>query len=341
MKYIKFVFFTLLAILFIFSGCSAAPHTHAKSADQTTVSSIPVSPVGFTDWKITQEQAIDIASTYIPSNVLNHASISICGEGTHNPKTGVSAYYWNVDFGGISVAPEELGWQSDSQTTLDPGPDGNYTEIIVGIDAVTGDLGSRAATFAWPAIGESFQNSFYPINGATNIPVSNLTFTWAAVAGVTYQFALAQASANSPSNEFANIDYSDITLTNAEPCQETLQYNTVYYWEVRQVTLDSKGAVTTAGPCSIQQFTTVSATHTGPTTPIYSNSGFVFTIPDTIPTIWAMKESPTYQEGTGTATISTGFLAFLSNPFWIVIAITVPIIIGLVIALIVTVRHNR
>ena len=75
----------------------------------------------------------------------------------------------------------------------------------------------------------------YPANGATSVPILGITFTWSAVSGsnVTYQFALAQASANTSANKFALLDYSDNTTTNAEPAQETLQYNTVYWWEVR------------------------------------------------------------------------------------------------------------
>ena len=84
----------------------------------------------------------------------------------------------------------------------------------------------------------------YWANGATSVPISGITFTWPAVSGsnVTYQFALAQASANTSANEFAILDYSDNTTTNAEPAQETLQYNTVYWWEVRAVTMNSSGA---------------------------------------------------------------------------------------------------
>ena len=89
--------------------------------------------------------------------------------------------------------------------------------------------------------------------------LANVTFTWPAVAGtgVTYQFALAQASANTTANEFAILDYSDNTITNAEPNQETLAYNTVYWWEVRAVTMNSSGGIAATGPWSIQMFTTM------------------------------------------------------------------------------------
>jgi hypothetical protein len=99
----------------------------------------------------------------------------------------------------------------------------------------------------------------YPTNGATNVPVSGVTFTWPAASGsgITYQFALAQASANTTSNEFAILDYSDNTTTNTETLQETLQYNKVYWWEVRDVSLNSSG-VTSYGAWTAQMFTTAS-----------------------------------------------------------------------------------
>jgi len=102
----------------------------------------------------------------------------------------------------------------------------------------------------------------FPINGATGVPVSGVTFTWSLVAAptgstITYQFALAQASANTSANEFAILDYSDNISTNTEPSQETLQYNTVYWWEVRAVTMNSNGGLAATGPWIASMFTTM------------------------------------------------------------------------------------
>src|SRR5208283_3143350 len=73
-----------------------------------------------------------------------------------------------------------------------------------------------------------------PAQGATGVALSGFNFVWPADqtdlnAGltVTYQFALAQASANTSANEFAILDYSDNTATNAEALQESLQPNAV------------------------------------------------------------------------------------------------------------------
>ena len=84
-----------------------------------------------------------------------------------------------------------------------------------------------------------------PANGATDVPVSNTTFTWPVVADATsYQFAIADGSANTPSAPFAILDYSANTVTNAEVLQETLKYNNTYYWEVRAITATSQSAWT-------------------------------------------------------------------------------------------------
>jgi hypothetical protein len=149
-----------------------------------------------------------------------------------------------------------------------PSKAGNYT-LAVATSAETTQVTSSAFTIVNPTptttqpttttIGSSAPT--FPLNGATGVPVSGVTFTWSLVAAptgstITYQFALAQASANTPANEFAILDYSDNIITNAEPNQETLQYNTAYWWEVRAVTISSTGAVTATGPWTVSMFTT-------------------------------------------------------------------------------------
>ena len=74
----------------------------------------------------------------------------------------------------------------------------------------------------------------YPATGATGIPI-DVTFAWPAVGGATgYQFAIAQDNPDL-TNKFAVLDYSANTITNAHKVQETLLYNTTYWWEVRSV----------------------------------------------------------------------------------------------------------
>ena len=193
---------------------------------------------------------------------------------------------------------------------------GNYVEIYVG--SVPGQtVGLSAAQFngtpfvlvtqvipLGTIVGTA--TPLYPINGAVNVPVANLTFTWPAVTGtgVTYQFALAQASANTSANEFAILDYSDNTTTNAEPSQETLAYNTVYWWEVRAVTMNSSGGIAATGPWSIQMFTTMPMPTTTTSAPVVTitqtNTSVIVTQP--ITTVQSTVTSVVITQTTGTST---------------------------------------
>jgi hypothetical protein len=176
-------------------------------------------------------------------------------------------YFYNTAFG---------TWQLATKQTVNVF--GNYVEVT--IDGTTGTVPTLAQfaglPFALVTVPTTLgaptpaSGAIFPLNGATGVPVSGVTFTWPVVtppAGstITYQFALAQASANTSANEFAILDYSDNSITNAEPNQETLQYNTVYWWEVRAVTMSSTGAITATGPWTISMFTT--APQAVPTTP--------------------------------------------------------------------------
>ena len=165
-RFIKLAPLLILAVLLVFSGCSAAPHSQAKAADpvmnmiltpsgtSTTTATTPVGtppgipPVDLSNWKITQAEAIATASQYLPANVTSQATIGANMEAAGNLTTGETNYYWDVDFVNISVTQAELGWQSDSQTTLNPGPDGTFDEIVIRIDAVSGEIVSKTADVA-------------------------------------------------------------------------------------------------------------------------------------------------------------------------------------------------
>jgi hypothetical protein len=221
---------------------------------------------------------------------------------------------------------------------------GNYVEIYVGTtagsvmtDAQFNGTPFVLVTVAIPLGGVApAATPLYPINGSVNVPITNMTFTWPAVAGtgVTYQFALAQASANTSANEFAILDYSDNTLTNAEPSQETLQYNTVYWWEVRAVTLNSSGAVSATGPWSIQMFTTMPApvTTTGTAvTPTTVVTSVVITNPVT--TVVSTQTSVVITQTTGSST-----QAIPSYLLWAVIAVGAVLIIAVIVLIVRTRR---
>jgi hypothetical protein len=337
-----------MALLLVFSGCSGSPRSQAKAADSvmnailttsgtsTTTATTPVGtppsipPVDSSNWKITQAQAVATASTYVPAEILSQARISVGIDGGGNLNNGETYSYWSIAFTNISVTQAELGWQGDSQTTLNPNAEGICNEIVIRIDPVTGDLVSRTAYFALP-LGGPDTTSFYPSNDQTDIPINDVIFIWPAVSGAstTYQFALAQASANTPANEFANIDYTDTTLTNAEPCQETLQYNAVYWWEVRTVTLSATGAIASAGPWSLQTFTTMP--QPTPTTPWRQYIGTNAVVTTTFVTTTVIS---TYTDTIFTSVSSKNARTTKPFLFWSSVAVDTVLILGVIVLIV-------
>ena len=176
----------------------------------------------------------------------------------------------------------------------------------------------------------------FPANGATGVAVSGVTFTWPIVtppAGstVTYQFALAQASANTSANEFAILDYSDNTITNAEPNQEVLQYSTVYWWEVRAVVMSSTGAITLTGPWTMSMFTTM------PQPPPATTTATVAPVTPVTTIITTNVTSPvtTFTFPTATQTSSPTIPSYL---LWAVIAVGAVLVIAVIVLIVRTRR---
>ena len=225
---------------------------------------------------------------------------------------------------------------------------GNYVEIYVGTvtgqtsvvtDAQFNGTPFVLVTVAIPLGGivPPTATPIFPANGATGVPINNLTFTWPAVSGsgVTYQFALAQASANTSANWFAILDYSDNTTTNAEPSQEVLQPNTVYWWEVRAVTMNSSGGIAATGPWSVQMFTTAPAvtatTSSAAVTITQTNTSVIVTQP--ITTVQSTVTSVVITQTTGTST-----QAIPSYLLWAVIAVGAILVIAVIVLIVRTRR---
>jgi hypothetical protein len=220
----------------------------------------------------------------------------------------------------------------------------NYMEITV---ASTGANITNAQFTGTPFVLVTFATTLsaitpaptalYPANGQVNVPINNLTFTWPAVSGtgVTYQFALAQASANTSANWFAILDYSDNTTTNAEPSQEVLQPNTVYWWEVRAVTMNSSGGIAATGPWSVQMFTTAPAvtatTSSAAVTITQTNTSVIVTQP--ITTVQSTVTSVVITQTTGTST-----QAIPSYLLWAVIAVGAILVIAVIVLIVRTRR---
>ena len=225
---------------------------------------------------------------------------------------------------------------------------GNYVEIYVG---TTANAGVSQAEFDGTPFVLATQTialgtitpptaALYPVNGATGVPVSGITFTWPAVTAsgltVTYQFAIAQASANTSANEFAILDYSDNASTNAEVSQETFQYNTVYWWEVRAITMNASGGVAATGPWTVSMFTTMpmpaTTTSTAPAITV-TNTVNTITVTQPITTVQSTVTSVVITQTTGTSSA-----AIPSYLLWVVIVVGAILVIAVIVLIVRTRR---
>jgi hypothetical protein len=265
------------------------------------------------------------------------ATIDFYGATANSITANSQIFFFNSTFG---------TWQACSLQTINTY--GNYVEVTI-----NNNIGSTASaptnvqfaglpfalvtvpTAALPGVVPP-ATVLSPVNGAVNVPISNLTFTWPAVAGtgVTYQFALAQASANTSAAPFAILDYSDNTTTNAEPSQETLQYNTIYWWEVRAITMNASGGIANSGPWAVQMFTTAPApvTTTGTGT-VVTNTSLVLTT--TVVNTTVVQTSTNIVLPTSTGTNSPAIPSYL---LWAVIAVGAVLIIAVIVLIVRTRR---
>jgi hypothetical protein len=259
------------------------------------------------------------------------ATIDFYGATANSITANSQIFFFNTTFG---------TWQACSNQTVNIY--GNYVEVTIGAGTAPTAAQFNGLPFALvtapTAPPAAIGTPTYPGNGATSVPVNaaNLTFTWPAVAGtgITYQFALAQASANTTANEFAILDYSDNTITNAEPLQETLQYNTVYWWEVRAVTTNSSGGIATAGPWTVSMFTTAAAPVTTTGTAA-TNTTIVTSVVITNPVTTVVSTSTNIVLPTGTGSNSPAIPSYL---LWAVIAVGAVLIIAVIVLIVRTRR---
>jgi hypothetical protein len=181
-----------------------------------------------------------------------------------------------------------------------------------------------------------------PAQGATGVALSGFNFVWPADqtdinAGltVTYQFALAQASANTSANEFAILDYSDNTATNAETLQEALQPNAQYWWEVRSVAMNGSGGIATYGAWQINTFTTGAAPMSTTT------AAPPVTVTQTNVTITQTQPPMTTVQSTVTSLVVTQAASTQAIPaylLWIVIVIGAILVIAVIVLIVRTRR---
>ena len=215
-------------------------------------------------------------------------------------------------------------------------PGGNQPAPFLGLSSPTQNFTTALAPILVTPI------PFNPAQGASNVPLSNFTFTWPADqtdinAGltVTYQFAIAQASANTSANEFAILDYSDNTATNAETLQEALQPNAQYWWEVRSVAMNGSGGIATYGAWQINTFTTGAAPMSTTT------AAPPVTVTQTNVTITQTQPPMTTVQSTVTSLVVTQAASTQAIPaylLWIVIVIGAILVIAVIVLIVRTRR---
>ena len=149
--------FTKLAlsvfIVTLLACCSCGKSViYSNNADSINTASplsghpeLPLSGDNFSNWKISETEAISIASQHVPEEVVNHAKILVGQGESGNINTGERHYYWVVLFTNISVTKAWLGWQSDNQTIMDAMEP--YGQLTVTIDALTREFIERRANY--------------------------------------------------------------------------------------------------------------------------------------------------------------------------------------------------
>jgi hypothetical protein len=222
-----------------------------------------------------------------------------------------TAYTWSVNAYGVATTGAGVGFLGVPSATL------NFTTALAPIPVSPATL--------------------YPAQGQTDVPLSGWNFVWPADATdtnsgitVTYQFVLAAASANTAANEFAIIDYSDNTATNADTLTETLAPNAQYWWEVRSVYTNSSGGLASYSAWSINTFTTAA----GPAT---TSMTTVTVTPTVTPTFVLPTQTvtPTTVVVTNTTTTTQPIPSYL---LWAVIAVGAILVIAVIVLIVRTRR---
>ena len=243
------------------------PKTIMPTATTTTA------PTSMTTTTVSSSSSSKTTTTTTPTATLSSVTIAPASP-SHLPvgyfQVFIASGTYSDGRSGVDIS-SQVTWTSSDTNIATISARGTATALAVGSTKITAALsGITSQTVTLTVITatptpitttSTTTSGLFPANGATGVPVSGVTFTWPLVAApagstITYQFALAQASANTSANEFAILDYSDNTITNAEPLQENLQYNTVYWWEIRTVTMNSSGGIAGTGPWTIQMFVT-------------------------------------------------------------------------------------
>jgi Tol biopolymer transport system component len=88
-------------------------------------------------WPITKDKAVEIASKYLPANIVAQARISPAPTPDQYKPSDVSVGHWTIQFF-VSVTKSELGSDALSLPHVIPLGDGPYVQIIISIDGTDG-----------------------------------------------------------------------------------------------------------------------------------------------------------------------------------------------------------
>jgi hypothetical protein len=141
----------LLALLGIFSSVPVMAEDNLLSTTAINTSA----------WPISEDQAIEIASGYLPAHVSESAVIDI-GMGTVAEPGTDTRYIWGVVFSGVTITNQELGWKSGPDTWIDDSAE--YSDNFqINIDAQTGETLFKLALrpgirLAAPTVDDSLLN---------------------------------------------------------------------------------------------------------------------------------------------------------------------------------------
>ncbi len=124
MRFRKWLPIAGFTFLFLAGGCTVAP----------TTTSPPPTPA------ISEDKAIAIAATQLPSQVVERATVQI------DEVVG-----WRVKFLGADTTEQELNWPEDGKNRFEPGvpgsvPDGVFTNVGIFVNPSTGNIDTRVAT---------------------------------------------------------------------------------------------------------------------------------------------------------------------------------------------------
>ncbi len=104
---------------------------------------------------ISRDEVISIASEVVPPDVVARADLTALLMPEHRPNA-----IWQVQFLHANVTRSKLGWQEDDKTSF--GPEEVYWNLIITLDARTGDIISRQATSGFLKGGPILIGPLYP-----------------------------------------------------------------------------------------------------------------------------------------------------------------------------------